>query len=149
MAGISNQLLILVGADDVTDHAYRFPELDTAQLIGPILVRARFPDDPAEQAAVKKGIFFDGHPDIDVRPDHWYPWQSGAPSVLSAAGSLAEFRRRSDGHEVVVAEWLSARNANADDYLVLPVVGKISDVTALVDAATGYPVAMLDIDPWQ
>ena len=139
----------VVGADQVTDHAYRFPELDTSQLIGPILARAQFPDDPAERAAVKKGIFFDGHPDIDVRPDHWYPWQSGVPSVLAAAGSLSEFRRRGDRHEAVVDKWLSAQAADVDDYLVLPVAGKISDATALVDPATGYPVAMLNIDPWQ
>jgi len=140
--------LQVVGADQVTDHPYRFMELDTSQLVGPILASARFPDNPAERADLKRAIFFDGQPDIDVRPDHWYPWETSAPSVLAAAGSLAEFRRRGDRHEVVVDEWLRARNAKADDYLVLPVAGKISDVTALVDQNTGYPVAMLDIDPW-
>ena len=139
----------IVGADQVTEHTFRYPELDTSQLVGPILTNARFPDDPAERADLKTGIFFDGQPDIDVRPDHWYPWESAAPSVLSAAGSLAQFRRRGDRHQAVVDAWLGARNATVDDYLVLPVVGKISDATALVDQNTGYPVAMLDIDPWQ
>jgi len=141
--------LQVVAADQVTDHPYRFPELQRSQPVGPVLANARFPDDPAERAALKKSIFFDGHPDIDVRPDHWYPWASAASSVLAAAGSLADFRRRSEHHQAVVDAWLGTQKAAIDDYLVLPVVGNNSDATALVDPVTGYPVAMLDIDPWQ
>ena len=141
--------LQIVEAERLVDRPFRFPELERTQLVGPRYVAARFPDDQAERAAVRWGIFFDGDSDIDVRPDHWYPYESAVPSVLAVAGSLAQFRNRGVQQQRAVDRWLGARGEDGGDYLVLPVTGKSRDATAVLDAQTGYPLTMLDVDPWE
>jgi len=138
----------VISAYTAADYPYRFPELERTHPVGPLLASARFPEDQEERASLKKAILFDGEPDIDVRPDHWYSFESSIASVLEAAGSLEEFSGRGEGQRAAVEHWLGAQK-DGRDFLVLPVVGKIKDVTAVINPATGYPVAMLDVDPWE
>ena len=132
----------------VADFPYRFEELSAPQLVGPRLVLARFPDDQAERAALKKAIFFEGAPDIDVRPDHWYPYVDASPAVLSAARPLAELRARGKEHAERVDRWLERHSGEAGDYVFVPVAGSNGDATAILSTTQGKLLDMIDLDPW-
>lgn len=139
----------IVEASEVADYPYRFEDLAVCQLVGPRLVVARFPDDPAERAALKKAILFDGAPDIDVRPDQWYPYVDANPRVLSATRPLSELRQRGKEYAEAVDRWLGRHSGEAGEYVFVPVSGGDRDATAILSAAEGFLLDMLDLDPWE
>jgi hypothetical protein len=139
----------VVEASGVADFPYRFEELAAPQLVGPRLVVAGFPDDQVERAALKKAIFFEGAPDIDVRPDQWYPYVDANPAVLSAARPLAELRERGTEYAESVDRWLERHSGEAGDYVFLPVAGSKGDATAILSASQGTVLDMIDLDPWE
>jgi len=139
----------VVETNRVADYPYRFEELADRQLAGPRLVIARFPGDPAERAAMKRAIFFEGASDIDVRPDQWYPYDDANPDVLSAARPLAELRQRGEAHAEAVDRWLSRHSGDVGDYTFVPVAGVRQDATAILTVAEGQFLDMLDLDPWE
>jgi len=140
--------LQVVEANRVADLPYRFEELRSGHPSGPQLVNAKVPEDPAERAALSQGILLQGEPDIDVRPDHWYPYDEAIPTVLLATRPLADLRQLSGAHAEVVDHWLSQRTGESGDYVFLPVAGRHQDAAAVLSRSDGYPVDMLDLDPW-
>ncbi len=137
-----------VYADEVTDHAFRFDEVADGEGIGPGLAIARFPDDDEERANLKYAIFFDGEPDIDRRPDQWYPYDSGADAVVARGRGLAQLMAAGAAYRRAVERWLGTVHGVADDYVFLPVSGKIRDGAMIVERSTGRPAGMIDVDPW-
>lgn len=113
----------------------------------PRLVNARFPDDQAERAALKEGILLHGEADIDIRPDHWYPYVDAIPAVLAAARPLAELSERGAEYSEAVDRWLSWHSGGPSDYLFLPVAGAKQDGVAVLSAAEGHLIDMLDLYP--
>ncbi len=141
--------LQVVEARRIADFPYRYEELAGRPFFEPRLVNARFPDDQAERAALKQGILLQGEPDIDVRPDHWYPYDDAVPAVLAAARPLAELRQRGEEYAEAVDRWLSWHAGGPGDYVFLPVAGGDRDAVAILGAAEGLPIDMLDLDPWE
>lgn len=139
----------IVAANRIADYPYRFDDLASRPLFEPKLVNARFPDDHEELAAVRWGVLFNGDPDIDVRPDHWYPYEEAIPAVLSAARPLVEFSRRGEAQAAATTRWLNRQSADIDGYVFLPVMGRARDGTVVLEKGVGYPLAMLDVDPWE
>ncbi len=137
-----------VTARDVANYPFRYPELAARDGIGPSIVLARFPDDAAERAALKYAIFFEGAPDISLRPDHWYPYQSGANRVVALGRELGVLRAAGEPWSTAVDRWLSSADGREQDYVFLPATGTARDGSIIVERATGRTVGMLDLDPW-
>lgn len=139
----------VVETSRVADYPYRFAELAGRSFLEPRLVYARFPDDQMERAALKEGILLHGEPDIDVRPDQWYPYDDAVPAVLAAARPLAELQIRGDEYAQAVDRWLSWHSGGPGDYVFLPVAGENQDAVAVLSGAEGHLIDMLDLDPWE
>jgi hypothetical protein len=139
----------IVEAGDIADYPYRFPELAGRTLYEPRLVSAQFPEVQSERAVLKRQILREGHPDIDIRPDHWYPYDQAIPAVLEVARPLAELRRRSEDHAKAVDRWLEGQTGASRDYVFLPMAGTARDATAVLGAGDGQLLDILDLDPWE
>ena len=47
-----------------------------------------------------------------------------------------------------IRRWLARQKLSVDDYLYLPLQGRTKDGMMILHADIGYPVDVLDIDPW-
>ncbi|HSG97112.1 MAG TPA: hypothetical protein VLA11_03905 [Woeseiaceae bacterium] len=137
-----------IQAARVTDHPFRYEDLGRRRWVGPKLVIARFPDPVAERAELKRAILFEGQPDINIRPDQWYPFDTWSEVVIEKSRPLAALRDVSGKHLAVVDRWLRAESGNLEDYGFLPVQGTARDGVIVIARKTGEPVGMLDLDPW-
>ena len=137
-----------VAAEDVTEHPFSYPELASHGWDGPSVVVARFPDDVDERAALKYSIFFEGAPDINVRPDQWYPYESKFAEVVAQGRELAVLRAAGEPWRTTVDRWLASVNGTEHDYLFLPVTGRARDGSMIIERTTGLPVGLLVVDPW-
>ena len=138
-----------VAASKVGEFPFRHEELAAGGVLsGPTAVIARFPDDSEERADLKYSILFDGQPDIDRRPDHWYPYASGTAAVLESSRPLQELRDVAPEYQGAVDRWLWLAPGELADYRFVSVQGNKRDAVAVVEVATGQPVGMIDLDPW-
>ena len=137
-----------IPAERVTDHPFRYKDLSGGRWIGPTLVVARFPDSVAERADLKHGVLFEGQPDINIRPDQWYPYDTWSESAVEKSRPLAALRKAGAEHLVAVDRWLRAESGRVEDYGFLPIHGTARDGVVVIARKTGLPVGMLDLDPW-
>lgn len=114
----------------------------------PRLVFARLPEDPEHLQALIDETVLMGMPDIDRRPEFWWPYASGVGAVKAAGRPLPDLAAASADHAGVVAAWLRGRGRTAGEFLFLPLRGKAGDAALVIDAAIGYPVATIAVDPW-
>ncbi len=137
-----------IQAARVTDHPFRYDDLAGRRWVGPKLVVARFPDPVAERAELKRAILFQGQPDINVRPDQWYPFDTWSDVVVEKSRPLAVLRDAGGTQLAAVDRWLRAESGKLEDFGFLPLQGTARDGVMVIARATGRPVGMLDLDPW-
>ena len=114
----------------------------------PRLVYAELPQDPEVFDRLLDETIFEGKKDIDRRPEFWKPYTSGIPTMKAAAKPLSDILHGDQIRAERVARWLSQREQSAEDFVYLPLRGKTADVVIVLHADIGYPVDILDVDPW-
>lgn len=114
----------------------------------PRLVFASLPEDPERMQTLIDETIFGGMADIDRRPEFWAPYASGVASVKEAARPLSDLADFDEKRARAIKSWLSASDRPAGAFVFLPLRGKRGEATVVLDAAVGYPVATLAVDPW-
>ncbi|MDH3430076.1 MAG: hypothetical protein OEM60_12375 [Gammaproteobacteria bacterium] len=114
----------------------------------PRLVYAELPTDPEVFDRLIDETVFGGMQDIDRRPEFWKPYSAGIPAVKAAAKPLDELLRGDDSRASRLARWLSRQAGSSGDFVYLPVRGRGGDATMILHAEVGFPVAIVDVDPW-
>lgn len=114
----------------------------------PRLIYAELPTDNEAMSRLIDETVFQGMQDIDRRPEFWKPYAQGMPVIKSAAKPLAELLAAEDARAALVGQWLAQQEGSMDDYLYLPIQGRIADGMVILHADIGYPVEVLAIDPW-
>ena len=114
----------------------------------PRLVFAALPEDTDRMQALIDETVLMGMPDIDRRPEFWAPYPSGVAAIRGAAHPLEELTRKGSDDAEIVTAWLEAAERPIETYRFLPLKGKKGDAAIIIDAAIGYPIATLLVDPW-
>ena len=114
----------------------------------PRLVFAQLPSDPDARSRLIDETVFEGKPDIDRRPEFWHPYATGVSSILARARPLMALRDQDGVRQAAVANWLEDTAADASDFVVVPIRGQRGDAAMVLHARTGYPVGIIDVDPW-
>lgn len=114
----------------------------------PRLVFASLPEDPDRMQALIDETVLMGMPDIDRRPEFWSPYPSGVAAVRAASRPLSELAAAGSTHNRAVAGWLESSGRDSRNLRYLPLRGRAGDATLVIDAAIGYPVATIAVDPW-
>lgn len=133
-------------------------EIDTAQ-IGhavfrtrpghePRLVYAQLPQDPDVLSILIDETVFEGKQDIDRRPEFWKPYATGIPVIKAAAKPLERLLSGDQRRAERVQRWIAQQQGKAKDFIYLPLRGKNGDATIILHADIGYPVDILQVDPW-
>ena len=122
--------------------------LDAKPQLGPALVVAVRPTDPAAAQRLLEETAGGGKPDIDRRPEFWSRYEEQAAQVVARQRPLTALRAaRPESAGAIVA--LAARLGLPEDRLgFVPMIAKNRDVSAVVDAHTGELLEIIDVDPW-
>lgn len=122
--------------------------LDPKPWRGPTLVVATRPTDEAAYQRLLDETVFGGKPDIDRRPEFWSRYDEQAAQVLARQQPLATLRAaRPDSHAAIGA-LVDALDVAEEQLGFVPMIAKNRDVSMIVDAKTGEPLEVLDVDPW-
>ncbi len=114
----------------------------------PRLVYAELPQDPEVFSKLIDETVFEGKRDIDRRPEFWKPYAAGIPVIKGAAKPLENLLNGDQGRAQQVQRWIAQHQGNAREFVYLPLRGKTGDATMILHADIGYPVDILQVDPW-
>jgi hypothetical protein len=114
----------------------------------PRLVFAELPQDPEVFSKLIDETVFEGKGDIDRRPEFWKPYAAGVSVVKEAAKPLENLLKGDDHRAARVLRWLAQQQGGRQDFLYLPLRGKTGDALIILHADIGYPVDILNVDPW-
>ncbi|MBK8071963.1 MAG: pilus assembly protein [Ramlibacter sp.] len=134
-------------------HAVEVPEelmpakpraVQAMPLTGPTLLAARpfISEDERMEAtmAALQGL----HP--AVRPDFWQPYGDAASRVRAAAKPVAALKARFPARAGEIDAALARTGLPADKALWLPLAGRKTFWTVLIDPATAIPIAFVNLD---
>lgn len=128
------------------DTAYTSIEMRPGRT--PRLIYAKLPEDPEVFSRLIDETVFLGMADIDRRPEFWEPYASGVVTIEAAARPLDRLLEGTAEQQEAVQHWLSARESRADEFVYMPLRGKVSDAIIILSLDIGLPVATLAVDPW-
>lgn len=114
----------------------------------PLLVVAAFPTDLATQQRLLDETLFQGLPDIERRPEFWQPFAEQVSAVQRAQHPLSTLRAKQPGAAAAIDGLIKNLGLPEDRLAYLPLVAKNRDVAFVVDAETGAPLDVIDVDPW-
>ncbi|MCV0438601.1 MAG: pilus assembly protein [Hydrogenophaga sp.] len=122
------------------------PGARVLSLLGPGMVAVRPFVDAKEEADATMAALGGVH--LGARPDLWMAYEDSVPKVLAVARPVRELLdRRSDAREAWVRS-PALESLNADEVLYLPLVGRTSFWTILLDRHNAQPVGYLPVDPY-
>ena len=120
------------------------PDLQRLPLTGPTLLSVRdFKDNKesfdATMAALQGAA-------LGARPDFWQSYDKAKPQVLARAKPLAELRARFPANKKDIDRALQASGRSASALAYVPMVGRQTFWTVLIDANTAEVMAFVPID---
>jgi len=120
------------------------PDVTALPLLGPTLLSLRPFRDGAEQVeatlAALSGI------SLSARPDLWQPYASAKAQVLQAAKPVAALKARFATQAPAIDAAVASTGRPADALLYLPMTGRKSFWTVLIDATTAEVLAFMPLD---
>jgi hypothetical protein len=115
---------------------------------GPLLVVATRPTDHAAYQRLIDETVFRGLPDIDRRPEFWNRYAQQAQQVVARQQPLATLRAARPQAAAAIADVAGRLGLTEERLGFVPMIAKNRDVSMIVDAATGAPLEVIDVDPW-
>ena len=136
----------LVSARDANPQAAVFDEYKVSTLGKPVLAYAQSPDDPDKRNELLMSVVMEGALDLDARAEYYQPYKANINQII----------QRSLDPELlfttpVEREYLSIylRKYTRDTLAFLPIQGKANSMVYVLEKATGNPLGMIDVDPWE
>lgn len=119
----------------------------TLSWIGPRLVAAPVPTDPAEHTSAVESAMLGK--DLQVLPKYYVRYEKAVPALLKRAKPLAELRRINPHAGPTLDHWLAKHSAQTDTNTVwLPLMTHKTSLTMLMDGSNGKVLDALPINPW-
>jgi hypothetical protein len=115
---------------------------------GPLLVATAFPTDLATQQRLLDETLLRGLPDIERRPEFWQPFADQASLVQRAQRPLRALREAQSSAGPKIDAVVTKLGMPEDRLGYVPLIAKNRDVAFVVDATTGAPLDVIDVDPW-
>ncbi len=137
----------VVTQNEVDAAQIGYPRLRIRPGFEPRLVYAQMPQGEALQQLIDETVF-EGKKDIERRPEFWKPYTAGIPTLKAAAKPLENLLSGDADRAGHVQRWMSQQGGSLRDFLYLPLRGKSGDAAMILHADIGYPVDIIDVDPW-
>jgi hypothetical protein len=133
---------------DVDHSMIQHDALRQKPFIGPILAVASLPEDQETFQRLLQETLFEGKPDIDRRPEFWTPYNDDHAAVIARAGKLTDLLAAKPEAETAITDLTEERGIDLSRLGYLPFVGRDESFTFVIDAETGEPIDIIDVNPW-
>lgn len=121
-------------------------EFSTRSWTGPRLVGVRVPKHGADAFAMAmSGI--EGK-DVEKFPKYYLPYSQIAEGVIARAHPLASLATKRPDQARQIDDFVARYGNKMQDFVYLPLQGRLQSFTMVLSTQTRQPVAALAIDPW-
>ena len=140
---VKDQFEVAIAADLSSQQLAkaRYPQFRKAPLLGPLVVAADFPTDPAERNKVVAAAF--SGIDMQQFPEYYAPYADRTREVLAAAKPIARIRKLEPKTGEIIDRWLALSGTAEASVRYFPLRAREAWVAVLVDAKTARIVKML------
>ena len=138
----------ILAAKDVNFAAIPDERLARKPWIGPRMVVAQMPDDPAARQRLMQETLFEGKPDIERRPETWVAYEDAFEEVMLEAEPLTTLMERRPAAEQELRKLIAASGHEPGRLVFVPVIGKFSDFALIFVRDSGELVGAARVDPW-
>lgn len=115
-------------------------------LTGPQIIAAKLPKDPKEQLDVMmEGI---GGVDVHLKPKYYAPYDEVRELAKEKGESIELLRKRNPAHLAEVDALLKSVGRREDEIRFLPLRAGKTDLSVIIDAATGKILKISSLKPW-
>lgn len=122
--------------------------IDDKPLRGPVLVMASRPTDTEGLQRLLDETVFGGQPDIERRPEYWQRFSDEGGEVVARSRPLTELHAARPDAATEIAALAAKLGRTEEQIRFLPLIAKNRDVSVIIDATTGVPIDVVDVDPW-
>ena len=129
----------VVGKVEIDENKIKFPELKVKPNKGPILIYADPPKDKKERNKLLFEVVTEGKPDLERRPEYYYPYNSNKDRVMESGKPLSYLMKDDKDNKNKVDKFVRKYKGEESDYLFLPMVGKNNDLVFVISKTTGLP----------
>lgn len=139
----------LVYANELTEQhlaKVKNTEYQSLPLFGPELIATHMPQDNKSRNEILFG-FLAGGDDLSRMPQYYLPYQTQKTDVLRATRPLDELKKF-NVNELATVNGLLAKYVDKGNIGYLPLKGKASDLTVVVNRTTGEVIEMSVLKPW-
>lgn len=131
------------------DHAWiTDPKFLDKPLVGPILLYANMPADPATYQKLLKEIMFEGKPDLQFRPEYWSLYTERQQLVLQKSRPLSDLREARPDSVSVIDQLVKSHGGDIEQLKFVPAFPKSGHFAVILNADNGEIEDTLIIDPW-
>jgi len=121
-------------------------EFSTRSWTGPRLVGVRVPKQGADAIAMAMSGM--AGKDVEKFPKYYLPYAQVADEVMAKAHPLASLVGKQPAKAGQIEGFVSRHGGDLQDYVYLPLQGRLEAFTMVLSTQTQQPVGALDIDPW-
>lgn len=124
------------------------PKFLDKPFVGPILLYANMPSDPAAYQKFLNEVMFEGKPDLQFRPEYWSLYAERQQLVLHESRSLEALleARLDSSHEI--DKLVKDNGGDIHQLQFVPAMLKNGPFAVILNAQTGKVIDTLVIDPW-
>ncbi len=138
----------VVSAAEIDTDEILYDELRQRPASGPVIAVAKFPEDPQERDRIMWETILQGMPDIDRRPELYYPYEGDYKSMAEFARDISKLIEAPENDPREVDKFLRKHGGEIDDYTFYPLVGRYGKMVMALDRITMMPVGGVDLNPW-
>lgn len=116
--------------------------------VGPILLYANLPSDPAAYQKFLQEVMFEGKPDLQFRPEFWSLYTERQQLVLQKSQSLEALLNARPDSADEIDKLVKDNGGDIHQLLFVPAMLKNGHFAVILDVLSGEVLDTLVIDPW-
>ena len=124
------------------------PKFLDKPFVGPILLYANMPTEPAAYQKLLQEVMFEGKPDLQFRPEYWSLYSERQQAVLQKSRPLGDLREARPDSIKVIDQLVKNHGGDIDQLRFVPALPKSAHFAVILNADNGEIVDTLIIDPW-
>ena len=124
------------------------PKFLDKPFVGPILLYADLPSDPAAYQKFLQEVMFEDQPDLQGRPEFWSLYTERQQLVLQKSKSLEALLKARPDSTDEIDKLVKDNGGDIHQLMFVPAMLKNGEFAVILDALSGEVIDTLMIDPW-
>ena len=139
----------LVPLKDIDRTKIEYDVLNDKPSIGVVPVYAALPEDPQELSDFTVGVLYEGESDLERRPEFWHPYADHGSDATASAKDIQELLAEDEEIATLAQQVIERHRLKHAELGVVPLIGRTSSFSVVLDMQTGEQLEIVDIDLYQ